>query len=139
MISEFAQNLIDKIKTVPALENRVGLASAGGATDPSMASVPLPAAWLMFEGNSVTADVYQAPVEDMEFRFTLAVMVSYVDQPDLINTQYPTLDAIARSVSGKDSTSFGTRWRYLGAQLVDVFNDRLVYELSFMVAASFTN
>lgn len=139
MISEFAQNLIDKIKTVPALENRVGLASAGGATDPSMASVPLPAAWLMFEGNTATSDIYQAPVEDIEYRFTMAVMLSYADQLDLINTQYPTLDAIARSVAGKDSTNFGTKWRYLGAQLVDVFNDRLVYELSFMVAASIIN
>jgi len=139
MIAEFAQNLIDKIKTVPALGNRVGLAAAGGPTDPSMASVPLPAAWLMFEGDNVDGERFNGPVQDISYRFTLALMVSYKDQPDLINTQLPTIEAVARSVSGKESTNFGTRWSYQGAQLVDVFDDRLVYELSFLVSASYTN
>jgi hypothetical protein len=138
MIAELAQNLIDKIKTVTALGNRVGLAAAGGATDPSMASVPLPAAWLLFEGDSVD-ETFQSPVQDITYKFNLALMVSYKDQLDLINNQLPTIEAIARCVSGKDSTSSASRWQYQGAQLVDVFNDRLVYELSFMVQASYTN
>lgn len=139
MIAEFAQDLIDKIKTVDALGDRVGLAAGGGATDPSMSSVPMPAAWLVYDGDSVTADTFQSPVEDLEFRFVLQLMVSYKDQLDLINTQLPTIEAIARSVSGQESINSGSRWRYLGAQLVATSDDRLIYELSFMVAASYTN
>jgi hypothetical protein len=137
MIAEFAQDLIDKIKTVPALGNRIGLAAAGGATDPSMSSVPLPAGWILFEGENLELPSNNSTPQDMIYNFSLALMLSYSSQLDLINTQIPTIEAIARSVSGKESTSQGSRWFYNGAQLVDVFNDRLVYELSFMVKATY--
>lgn len=138
MIAELAQDLINKVKTVPALANNVGLASAGGPSDPSMSTAPLPSAWLLFESDSVTnTDIRGQLPEDIVFNFTLAVMISYTDQDDLINTQLPTIEAIARSVSGKDSTNFALRWKYQGAQLVDVFTDRLVYELKFMVSATY--
>lgn len=138
MIAELAQDLITKIKSVPALGDRVGMAAAGGATDPSMASVPLPAAWLLFEGDSNEVE-YSGPVQDMTYNFSLALMVSYKDQTSLINTELPVIEAVARSVSGKDSISSASRYVYQGATLVDVFNDRLVYQLSFMVKASYTN
>lgn len=138
MISELAQNLIAKVSSVPALGNRVGMASAGGATDPSMKTVPLPAAWLLYAGDDiVSADDAGLLAEDINFRFTLSVMVSYKDQADIINNQLPLLEAIARSASGKDSTNFALRWKYQGAQLVDIFEDRLVYELGFMVSANY--
>ena len=138
MIAELAQDLITKIRTVPALGNRVGLAAAGGPTDPSMKTVPMPAVWVMYEGESpVSQEIRGSHAEDVEVRFTAAVMISYVDQPDLLNNQLPTLEAIARSVSGKESTQFALRWKYQGAQLVEIFDDRLVYELSFMVSASY--
>lgn len=137
-IAELSLDLIDKIKTVSALQNRVGLAAAGGPSDPAMQNVPLPAAWLMYSGDSV---IDGQPVgmqsEDIRHEFTLMVMISYSNQTDLINTQLPTLEAIARSVSGKESTSFAMRWKYQGAQLVDIFSDRLVYELRFMASSSY--
>lgn len=138
MIAELATNLIDKIKTVSALGNRVGMAAAGGPTDPSMKSVPLPAAWLMFESDSITsADSRGYTADDVDYVFTLAVMISYKSQEDLINNQLPLLEAIARSASGKESTNFALRWKYQGAQLVDVFDDRLVYEMRFLVSSTY--
>ncbi len=133
-IAELATDLLNKLKSVPAMGNRVGLAAAGGITDPNMSSVPLPAAWVMFETDSPT---YRSPsFADNDYTFTAAVMISYVNQNDLINIQLPTLEALARSVSGQESTDFAMRWQYQGAQLVDVFTDRLVYELRFMASAS---
>ena len=137
MIAEFAQDLINKIKTVPALGNRVGFAAAGGATDPSMSSVPLPAGWILFEGESLELPSNNSTPQDMIYNFSLALLLSYTDQQDVINNQLATIEAIARSVSGRESTNQGSRWFYNGAQLVDVFNDRLVYELSFMVKATY--
>jgi hypothetical protein len=135
-IAELATNLMDKLKSVAAMGNRVGLAAAGGITDPSMASVPLPAAWIMYEGDGIQ---YRSPQQgDIDYIFTVALMVSYVDQQDLLNIQLPTLEALARSVSGQESTDFAMRWQYQGAQLVDVFTDRLVYELKFMASASYS-
>jgi hypothetical protein len=134
-IAELASNLIDKLKTVPAMGNRIGLAAAGGMTDPSMKTVPLPAAWVLFESDSVTYE--SSRTGDVDYVFSVAVMVNYESQADLINTQLPTLEALARSVSGRESTDFAMNWQYQGAQLVDAFTDRLVYELKFMVSASY--
>lgn len=137
MIAEFAQDLITKIKSVTQLGNRVGLAAAGGATDPSMSSVPLPAGWILFEGEGLELASNNSQPQDMIYNFSLALLLSYSSQDDLINNQLPTIEAIARSVSGQASTNQGSRWVYNGATLVDVFNDRLVYELSFMVKATY--
>lgn len=139
MIAELATDLITKIKTVSALQDRVGMASAGGPADPAMKTVPLPAAWLLFAGDQPrSGDPRGSRSEDIDFSFSLSVMVSYKDQSDLINTQLPTLEAIAKSVSGRDSTNSALRWKYQGAQLVEVFTDRLVYELSFSASGSYT-
>jgi hypothetical protein len=138
-IAELSLDLIDKIKTIPALGNRVGMAAAGGPSDPAMQNVPLPAAWLMYAGDSIIGGGDRgSQSEDIAHQFTLVVMLSYTNQTDIINNQLPTLEAIARSVSGKDSTGFALRWKYQGAQLVDIYTDRLVYELRFMVSSSYT-
>lgn len=138
MISELAQDLLSKISTVGALGNRVGMAAAGGATDPSMKTVPLPAAWLLYNGDvNTTGDPLGRTASDIEHRFSLSVMISYVDQTDILNNQLPLLEAVARSVSGKNSTNQSMRWRYQGAQLVDIYTDRLVYELNFTVSTTY--
>jgi hypothetical protein len=135
MIAELAQDLMSKISTVTQLGGRIGMVAAGGMTDPSMKTVPMPACWVMFESDSPT---YLVPdMADTDILFSVALMVSYTDQLDLINNQIPTIEAIARSVSGKESTQSSIRWQYQGAQLVDVFTDRLVYELKFMASASY--
>lgn len=140
MIAELALDLMSKIKTVTSLGNRVGMAAAGGATDPSMKSVPLPAAWVAYASDTPIRNTGRGNLaEDTETRFTVAVLVSYTDQSDLINTQLPTLESIVRSVSGKDSTNFALRWKYQGTQLVDVSSDRLVYEMSFTASSSYLN
>lgn len=140
MIAELAIDLIDKLKTVTALSNRVGMAAAGGAADPAMKSVPLPAAWVAYASDTPIRGTGRGNLaEDSEIRFTVAVLISYTDQSDLINTQLPTLETIVRSVSGKDSTNFALRWKYAGTQLVDVSSDRLVYEMSFTASSSYLN
>ena len=139
MIKELAEDLIAKIKTVSALQNRVGMAAAGGPSDPAMKTAPMPSAWLLYAGDRpLSGDSRGSMAEDLDFNFTLAVMISYKDQTDIINNQLPTLEAIAKSVSGRTGTNSSLRWKYLGAQLVDVFNDRLVYELSFSASATYT-
>lgn len=137
-IKELAEDLIAKLKTVTALGNRIGMASAGLASDPTMKTVPLPAVWLMYQGDTPTSGEYGF-VEDIEYTFTAAVMVSYKDQADVLNTQLPFIENLAKSVSGKESTNFALRWKYQGAQLVDVFDDRQVYELRFAVSSSYQN
>lgn len=138
-IKELAEDLMLKLKSVPALNNNVGMASAGRALDPTMKNAPLPSAWLLFEGDSPQGGDFQlVSADDIIYNFTAAVMVSYKDQADVLNNQLPFLEELARSVSGRDSLAYASRWKYQGAQLVDIFDDRLVYELSFSVSAAYT-
>jgi hypothetical protein len=140
-ITELSNDLIEKLKTVPALQNRVGMATAGGPNDPSMQNVPMPAAWVLFEGFDVgNPDPYAGRgAEDVNYRFSAIIMVSYTNQSETINTALPTILACAQAVSGKESTNFALKWKSEGAQIIDVQPDRLVYELRFMVSASFLN
>ena len=138
MIAEFTQNLVDKLKAVPALSGRVGLALAGGPNDTAMQNAPLPAAWVRFDGAyPMDTDINGNLCEDIVFEFTALLMISYKTDGELINTSLPVLDACAQAVSGHDSTDFGLRWKYQGAQLVDIFSDRLVYEVRFAVSSSY--
>ena len=137
-IAELATDLVTKLKTVPAMQNRVGLATAGRATDPSMKGVPMPAAWVLYTGDNNTNPESKGFLQnDIDMTFSAFLMLSYTSELDLINTELPTLEALARSASGADSTTFGMRWKYLGSQLLSTFSDRLVYELKFMVSTSY--
>ena len=138
MISELALDLYEKLKSVPALENRIGLNPAGGASDPSMSSVPMPAAWLIYDGDGIFGEEMRtAYIQDYVYNFSVELMVSKKDQADLINTQLPTIEAIARSVVGQESTDDALRWTYQGAQLVDVFDDRFIYLLRFSTIGAY--
>jgi hypothetical protein len=137
-IAELAQDLIAKLKSVPAMGNRVGLATAGRATDPSMKRVPMPAAWVLFDSDTNTNPDDRGFLQtDIDMTFSVFVMLSYTSEADLINMQLVTLEDLARAASGKDSTNFGMRWKYLGCQLLSTFSDRLVYELKYLVSTSY--
>ena len=72
IIGDLAEDLIEKIKTVPQLENRIGMATAGGASDPAMKTVPMPAAWLVYDGDSVFGEQARTPqIQDYLFNFSI--------------------------------------------------------------------
>lgn len=144
-ISAASSDLISKLSTVSALQGRVSLASAGGPIDPGMQSVPMPASWVLFEGEDVVSNAipmstnrgYQQ--EDVLLKFSVWTMISYASQADLINNQWPTLEAIADSVSGRQAGSSATgllRWKYVRNYLAHVSNDRLIYVQEFLISGT---
>jgi phage gp37-like protein len=136
MIAEQAQDLYSKIVSVPGLAGSVGLALGGKATDPNLAKVSLPAAWVVFTGDKpIEPDYPVVPkIQSVLVSFSVMVFVAYDSQSDLISNQYPLLDSCVTAVHGTDSPA-GTRWKFEGRSCKLINPDRLGYELKFTVNA----
>lgn len=144
MISEVANDLLAKIRSVPALASSTSYAIGGKATDPALKEIPLPACRLLFIAVTPDEDprtigsgrggniVPKSEVVLCDFR--ALVLVPYGDDADILNVQFPLLEAVAEAVKATPAPS-GHRWRYFGLKLSFVFPDRLGYEQRFTLDA----
>lgn len=134
MYTENAQNLLALVETVPALVKTSGLAVGGRATDPAMASIPLPSAWVILADDKPRDPETGSNPDGQVVITTYVVMVyvPYISQADLIANQLPLLESVMKAVRGKQSTS-GQKWRYEGQKLTLINTDRLAYEQRFSV------
>ncbi len=138
MIAENAADFSARFMTVTEFEGRVAFGLGGHGTDPGLTAIPLPAAWLNFSsdvvdeapfGHSQARPGMVPEVELVLASFTAAIYLPYVDEADLIATQYPLLEACIKAVKANQGQSpGGFRWRYVGQKLALLYPDRLAYE-----------
>jgi hypothetical protein len=137
MISELTQDLINKIKSVSALQNRVGAAVGGTEADPTMSQAPCPYAWVIYGGSQPTGDSmaeggrkYRMTMYD----FTAVVGITYgISDTDLLNNQLPVLEAIQQAVAGTEAIKYADLWEYKGEDLAKIEPDRMIYQLKFSI------
>lgn len=134
MYADNAQNLLALIETVPALVKSSGLAVGGRSSDPAMANIPLPSAWVILaEDKPRDAETGSNPDGQVVIStFVVMVYVAYISQADLITNQLPLLEATMKAIRGKASAS-GQKWRYEGQKLSLINTDRLAYEQRYSV------
>lgn len=142
MIAECAADILAKVKTVPDFTTAsgvmVGLSIGGRSSDPGMLKIPLPAAWVTLKSDQTDEQDYThgpasgliPTTQGMLATYAVMVFVPYIDDDDLLDTQYPLLEAVASAVHGTESPS-GLRWRYIGQRIALVYPDRLAYEQRF--------
>ena len=152
MIAALAQDLLTRVASLAALTNRTGLAIGGRMNDPGLLKIPLPAAWIVLKTDTVDESSFQRgpasglipPSQEMMATFAITLFVPYIDDTDLLTTQFPLLvgDAVgvhecnllpdvapavsARRVFGVDYFGYGFEQRELRVQqvrVVDVGND----------------
>lgn len=141
MIAELAADILAKVQTVSTLETQTGLSIGGRSADPGLLQIPLPAVWITLKADIVDQRDYThgpesgviTPSQAMMSTFCVTVFVPYVDDADLLATQYPLLEAVAAAVHGTEAPS-GYRWRYIGQQIALVYPDRLAYEQRYTVS-----
>jgi hypothetical protein len=137
MISELTQDLINKIKSVPALENKVGAAVGGTEADPTMANAPLPYSWVIFGGSTPTGDSLQDGGQQYwltQYQFTIVTGIAYGStEADLLNNQLPVLEAIEKAVAGTKAFKYAGLWEFQGADLAKIDTDRMIYQIKFSV------
>lgn len=146
MIAECAADLLARVRSVSALVDRTGLSLGGHSIDPGLLKIPLPAAWVMYKGDKPDEAPYGDSAqggggivpssEVMLASWRVVVYVAYTDDADLLNIQFPLLEAVKTAIKttvttgplGGVESPNGYSWRYIGEKLALVYNDRLAYE-----------
>jgi hypothetical protein len=140
VIAQLAADLLAKVQTVPALALSAGLSLGGRSADPGLLKVPVPAAWITFKQDGSDQQSYEhgnpsgfetdSPL--MMMTWCVTVLMPYIDDADLLTTQYPLLEAVILAVAGTESGG-GFNWRYAGQRIALVYPDRLAYEQRYTV------
>lgn len=135
MIRELTQDLINKIKAVPAYGNRVGAAVGGTEADPTMSNATTPFAWVIYGGSAPTGEQYEGGKKYREttYIFNVTVAIGYGKEADLLNTYLPVLEATQQAVAGLEVSGVSNAglWEYQGENFELVTPDRMVYTMRF--------
>jgi hypothetical protein len=142
MISELTQDLINKIKAVPAFQGRVGAAVGGTEADPTLANAPVPFAWVIYGGSAPTGEQYEGGkrYRETSYLFNVVIGIGYGKEADLLNTYLPVLEATQQAVAGFEVSGVSNAglWEYQGERLDDVQPARLTYSITFSVTGYHT-
>ena len=137
MISELTQDLINKIKSVPAFNFRVGAAVGGTEADPTLANAPLPFAWVIYGGSQPTGEQSEngKRYRETSYLFNVVIGIGYGNEADLLNTYLPVLESTQQAVAGSEVSGVSNAglWEYQGERLDNVEPERLTYSISFSV------
>lgn len=140
MIADLGSDLVTKVQGIPALLNSSSITLGGKATDPGMLKMAVPCAWVSMKGDnedesslSNMAGATLVPATQIMLgTWAVTIFVPYVDDADMLATQYPLLEAVRDAIHATDSPS-GERWCYLGQKIALVYPDRLAYEQRYSV------
>lgn len=140
MIADLGADLIAKVQSITSLALSSSLTLGGRATDPGMLKMSVPCAWVSMKGDAEDESSLSAlsgsslvpATQIMLGTWAVTIFVPYVDDTDLIATQYPLLEAVRDAIHGTDAPS-GERWGYLGQKIALVYPDRLAYEQRYSV------
>lgn len=127
--SELAEAAKDIVKDVTELNSRAGLA-AMHYSDPSMRNAPIPCAWVLYVGMSNNnAEPRGIPgVADVTQEIVVKILLAYNTESDLLNIQYPVLDAIREAmISTKIDASPSCEYFKFEQETLEEIDDRLVY------------
>lgn len=143
MISEITSHLVQRIETVPALAGSTGTTLGGTEADPTMTSIPVPAAWVVFEsaqdqsqsdGKSGSDSRYQR----LLLSYRVVLVLQYGAGEAAMKLQLKMIEDVASAVRGSVALDYGnTPWAYQGCSLLSVETDRIAYSLSFQTSAHY--
>ena len=141
MISEVAEDLINKIKALPSESLgtnpiRVGLAVGATAIDPFMEKVQLPAVWAVFVGDTSTTTGPEGQCgSTVVLNFVVKVFVQYDTQSGLLDTQLPLLHEIAKQINGMPGPVGTKKWKYEGQTMDELTGNRIVFDQRYSIVS----
>jgi hypothetical protein len=138
MIEQATQGLIDLIKTVPEFENRVGTSVGGTDIDPTMSTVPLPFAWIIFDGDQAQDSGNVGKImQQVQLRFVVQVVVPNGTQTNMLTVQYPFLESVIGSVRGQDGPVGAFKWKYEGQVMDSIQSDYIRFEQYYSITGHY--
>ena len=133
MYKELTEDLISKLKTVPGFNGRVAVVPAAAPK-----SMPKPAAFVIYEGDSIVdTDVSGQGFQENVMRWSVAIIIDFKNQNDIMDVQLPFLEACVMAVSGKESLSFSLPWKYEGKEFLGAENEMAIYQLNFSCSSAY--
>jgi hypothetical protein len=141
MIVELTSHLCDQISTVPALAGSTGTTLGGTESDPTMTTIPTPAAWVVFESAQDTSHADGKTGADSRFQrllltYRVVLVLEYGNGETDLKNQLKMIEDVATAVRGKQALDFGADpWSYNGCSLLSVETSRIAYALQFQTVA----
>lgn len=134
-IAELMVDITEKIKQVPALQNRVGFAAGGKAGDPTMRKAKVPFAWPVYAGDVPRTQQQNVQSTPVTHEVIVKVCLAYTNEAELSSVSYPVLQEIIQAVTGSNIPfikGYCAKWSYLGQALEEI-DERLVYVQRYSV------
>jgi len=146
MLNDIAQHLVNQIKTVSALAESTGLEIGGTESDPTMTSIPAPAAWVVFESAQDASTADGKAGADSQFQrlllsYRVVLVLPYGDGETALKEQMKLISDVATAVRGtspNDILGYGADpWAFQGTSLLSIETDKIAYSLIFTTRAYF--
>lgn len=139
VLSTITQDLLNKLKSVPALGERVGCTLGGTEADPILATMPAPYAWV-FVQSSQSEDTDRPRYMRIRVNYVVFLGLDYGQgESDFVDNQLTLIEDVARAVGGTEVSVPGPgRWAYEGANWVHGDPTRQVYALNFSAVAHYS-
>jgi hypothetical protein len=131
--------MIDSVKSVTELGNRVGLEVGGKDIDPVNKNLTRPAAWVIYVGDDVEESNDRSPCGTLvRLNFVVKVLIDRDNEATQISTNLPLLHKVVSAVRGTDPLSSGSKVVYEGQVLEELTNERMVWEQNYSILISIT-
>lgn len=132
-IETISQDLVTRLKTVSAYNNRVGLTVGGKEIDPFNRDLPRPAAWALYVGDDNNVSSPMNPCASLvQMNFVVKILVDYDNESNLTSIHLPLLHATAAAIHGGEPVK-GMKWVYEGQGLESLDPDRMVWAQNYTI------
>lgn len=141
MIEEITAHLVERIASVPALAGTTGTTIGGTEADPTMTTIPTPAAWVVFESAQDTSagdgkSGADSRYQKLKLSYRVVLMLQYGEGETDLKTELGLIEDVATAVRGSTPTEFGADpWMYSGCTLLSIQPARIAYALFFSTKA----
>lgn len=136
MIDLILDDAVTKLKTISALNNRVGMALGGRDIDPQLENVPKPAAWILYNGSTNIDEREDGScVTPVRHDLDVLLIVDNGNATHLKTNVFPLIESVIAEINGKEGPLGTKYYRYESSFLDALESDRLIYSFRFTIIA----
>ncbi|RKZ94796.1 MAG: hypothetical protein DRQ46_09370 [Gammaproteobacteria bacterium] len=135
-ISATSRDIVNRVKALPELSNRVGFTVGAQDMDPMNDKLTLPFVWIIYTGdNLVSTNEINPGCEFIKLNYIVKVAIDYDrDENELIDTRLPLLHTIADALVGETPAILpGSAWLYEGQSVESIDSDRQVWVQNYSI------
>lgn len=136
-IDTFSNDILARVKSVTAYNNRVGFTVGNQKGDPVNENAQKPFAWIIFVGDELVEAAEPAPcTEEIKLNYIIQIVVEYGrDENNLIGVSLPLLHETAQAIRGGEPVQ-SSWWLYEGQDIIEHKNERIVFAQRYSITVT---